>query len=113
MALLATRKPAKRTQIPVASVIANDRSAPTRPDNAPLAERTAEPAAMRMLPAARRRAENTLRVADEVTVGEAPRRTRHADHAAPAKMSVAGTAEPTAARTRGRTPKCSFPVGIP
>ena len=97
--------------MPASSVTANARSAPSRPENVPLADKIAEPAAIRMLPKARRRADRTCRVAAEVRAGFAPRSTRHADHAAPTKMTRAGMDEPTAARMRGRASKCSLPVG--
>ena len=83
-----------------------------RPEKAPLADRIAAPVAMSTLPDASMRADLTCRTAAVVNAGFAPRSTRHADHAAPAKMTVAGTADPTAARIRGSEPKCSLPVGI-
>ncbi len=62
--------------MPTKRVMANAVSAPRRPENVPLADNVAAPSAMKMLPRANMRGEETLRVAVAVSAGFAPRSTR-------------------------------------
>lgn len=113
VALLATRNPANKITIPTNSVTTNARSSPRRPENVPLIDNVAAPAAIKTLPNASLRVELTCRTAAVVRAGFAPRTTLHADHNAPAKMMMAGTDDPTAARMRGSASKWSRPAGRP
>ena len=96
-------------QTPTSSVTANARSLPSRPATVPLADSTNVPTAMSTLPNAKRLGCDTVRRTPVATTGGRPRITRQADHSAPTTMINAETPEPTAANTRGATPKISLP----
>ena len=62
--------------MPAKRVTANAVSAPRRPVNVPLADNVAAPRAIKIFPKASMRGDETLRVADAVSAGFAPRSTR-------------------------------------
>ncbi len=108
---LATKNPANNTQMPTNNVVANAVSSPSRPASEPLADKMTDPPAMSTLPSASRPGADTIRRADVVTEGDRRRRTCIALYAAPRKMTIAGSAEPTAASIRGRVVNTSDPLG--
>ena len=89
-------KPPKMTTMPTSRVTAKAVMAPNTELSVPLAPRTRVPRAMSPL-------DHTSRV----PAGD--RRSRHALHAAPAKMTTAPPADPTPASTRGRAAKTREP----